>query len=76
MRAEDYFAYMRRQNDDAPLYLFDPRLASARPALAADYDVPRAFGEDLLGLLGEGRPGYRCARLSEARLSGVRGGRL
>ena len=66
MCAEDYFAYARRQRDDAPLYLFDPHFAEQSPALAADYAVPAAFDEDLLATLGAARPEFRCARVCNA----------
>ena len=61
MAGEDYFRYMRLQQDDAPLYLFDKHFATTCPRLAADYSVPPAFSEDLFGLLGDSRPDFRCA---------------
>ena len=74
MRAEDYFAYARRQRDDAPLYLFDAALlatAAASP-LATDAPPPAAtpacFSEDLLAVLGEeGRPQHRWLIVGPAR---------
>ena len=59
MRVEGYAQYMRRQHDDAPLYLFDKTFADTCPALAADFEAPRAFSEELFAVLGNQRPDYR-----------------
>lgn len=67
MRAEDYFTYMTRQQDDGPLYLFDKAFADHTAPLAADYAVPPVFSEDLFELLGERRPSHRWLIIGPAR---------
>ncbi|KAG2446007.1 hypothetical protein HXX76_000610 [Chlamydomonas incerta] len=63
-----YAAYAAANADEMPLYLFDKQFTATAPALASDYCVPAAFGEDLFGLLGEaGRPDYRWLILGPAR---------
>ena len=66
MRAGTYFRYMRLQQDDAPLYLFDKHFATTSPQLASEYSVPEAFSEDLFAILGDARPDYRCCALMAA----------
>jgi Cupin-like domain len=47
---------------DQPLYLFDKNFATKAPALAAEYDVPDYFSDDLFQHMGPGdsaRPAYR-----------------
>jgi hypothetical protein len=43
MQADDFFLYLQRQHDDAPLYLFDQHFADRSPALANDYCTPAVF---------------------------------
>ena len=54
-----YYEYADEAGDEMPLYLFDKRFAEKSPRLAEDYHVPRAFSEDLFGVLGDCRPDYR-----------------
>ncbi|KAI9008603.1 hypothetical protein DFJ74DRAFT_363525 [Hyaloraphidium curvatum] len=48
MTLESYLDYCSRQNDESPLYIFDPRFAEKAPALLSDYEPPGVFGPDLL----------------------------
>jgi len=64
---EDYFAYLARQADDMPLYLFDRDFAKRCPHLAQDYRVPRAFSEDLFSALQDARPDFRWLIIGPAR---------
>jgi hypothetical protein len=63
MSVEAYVQYMRRQRDDAPLYLFDKTFATTCTELGKEYVAPAVFEEDLFALLGDGRPDHRCVYL-------------
>lgn len=68
MRFADYLAYHSANQDDDPIYLFDPDFVERAPALRADYEPPEYFREDLFSLLGEERrPLYRWWVLGPAR---------
>lgn len=59
-----YHLYMRNNNDESPLYLFDKKFAEKMDLLdppneQATYWPPECFGEDLFHLLGSERPAYR-----------------
>ena len=59
MSFDAYMTYCEQQHDEAPLYLFDKEFCDKAPAMAAEYDVPAYFGEDLFSALKEKRPDYR-----------------
>lgn len=60
MSFDNFLAYSRQSKDEMPLYLFDKHFAHKAPQLAADYQVPEFFDEDLFAALGEeDRPDYR-----------------
>ncbi|BDA49233.1 Bifunctional arginine demethylase and lysyl-hydroxylase JM [Coccomyxa sp. Obi] len=60
MDFDDFVAYSDAATDDMPLYLFDCKFAAKAPKLAADYEVPEHFREDLFAVLGESaRPDHR-----------------
>eukprot|EP01018_Ginkgo_biloba_P024962 Gb_23638 [translate_table: standard] len=67
MQLKDYFLYADSVQEERPLYLFDPKFGEKAPALAADYEVPLYFREDLFSLLGKERPDYRWLILGPAR---------
>ncbi|KAK6014054.1 JmjC domain protein [Ostertagia ostertagi] len=59
-----YFSeYMRENEDDSPLYIFDEYFAQNRctKQILDDYEVPRFFSDDLFEILGTNmkRPPYR-----------------
>lgn len=59
-----YYSYMRNNEDESPLYLFDKKFAEkmdlrASPNEQPAYWPPECFGEDLFHLLGSERPAYR-----------------
>ena len=59
-----YYSYMRNNNDESPLYLFDKKFAEKMdlqglPDEPPAYWPPECFGEDLFHLLGSERPAYR-----------------
>ena len=62
---ETYMNYMRNNNDESPLYLFDRAFAEkmgisvGRSAPDAAYWSPDCFGEDLFEVLGAQRPDSR-----------------
>ena len=51
MKLKDYFQYSFYQNDEDPIYLFDPEFATAAPELLDDYDIPIYFREDFFDKL-------------------------
>lgn len=64
---KSYFTYADSVQEERPLYLFDPKFGEKAPQLAADYDVPSYFKEDLFGILGKERPDYRWLIVGPAR---------
>lgn len=59
-----YYSYMRNNDDESPLYLFDKKFAEKMdlrglPKEEPIYWPPECFGEDLFHLLGDERPAYR-----------------
>lgn len=62
IKYKHFAAYMKRQTDDSPLYIFDSAFdekPETKPLLE-DYRVPRYFPDDLFALVGEARrPPYR-----------------
>jgi hypothetical protein len=55
-----FWSYQSQAKEEAPLILFDKNFCRNLPHLAADFEVPEYFREDLFGLLGEAkRPEYR-----------------
>ncbi|RLN43683.1 hypothetical protein BBJ28_00004000 [Nothophytophthora sp. Chile5] len=62
MKFKHFLSYLKRQNDDSPLYIFDSSFDDREDTkpLLADYRVPKYFPEDLFELVGEDRrPPYR-----------------
>ncbi|EFJ18505.1 hypothetical protein SELMODRAFT_419906 [Selaginella moellendorffii] len=67
MTLSNYFVYAKSVKEERPLYLFDPKFGEKVPQLAADYEVPVYFREDLFSILGKERPDYRWLILGPAR---------
>lgn len=62
MELQHFLSYMRSQQDDSPLYVFEGAFDDERRArgLLDMYTVPKYFQEDLLRFAGERRrPPYR-----------------
>ena len=53
MSMRDYMRYCRQSTDESPLYLFDSGFGDKYPRLAAEYEVPWCFRDDLFELLAE-----------------------
>lgn len=53
MSFADYFQYIAHQNDETPLYIFDPKFGEKAPALLDDYNIDdlKFFKEDLLNVI-------------------------
>ena len=49
------------------MHIFDPKFAEKAPELAADYEMPVYFREDLFSILGDERPDYRWLIAGPAR---------
>ncbi|KAK6058072.1 JmjC domain protein, partial [Cooperia oncophora] len=67
-----YFAeYMRENEDDSPLYIFDDHFAERKETkgILEDYEVPRYFSDDLFNILGTNvkRAPYRWIVIGPAR---------
>uniref|UniRef100_A0A0D6R5E3 JmjC domain-containing protein n=1 Tax=Araucaria cunninghamii TaxID=56994 RepID=A0A0D6R5E3_ARACU len=68
MKLKDYVSYMQLQNDEDPLYIFDPKFGEVAPDLLKDYNVPRLFQEDLFDVLDKDqKPPFRWLVLGPAR---------
>nr|XP_024361962.1 F-box protein At5g06550-like isoform X1 [Physcomitrium patens] len=67
LKLSDYYKYADLVEEERPLYIFDSKFAEKVPQLAADYDVPIYFREDLFRILGEERPDYRWLIAGPAR---------
>jgi histone arginine demethylase JMJD6 len=62
VRMRYFIEYLRRNQDDSPLYVFDSHFDedACSKSLLVDYKVPSYFPEDLFHLVGEKRrPPYR-----------------
>ncbi|EGC32612.1 hypothetical protein DICPUDRAFT_155396 [Dictyostelium purpureum] len=60
MTFRDYVQYMKTQNDEEPLYVFDQAFGEKAPSLLEQYKVPKYFPEDLFQYSGpEERPHFR-----------------
>uniref|UniRef100_K3WNU6 JmjC domain-containing protein n=1 Tax=Globisporangium ultimum (strain ATCC 200006 / CBS 805.95 / DAOM BR144) TaxID=431595 RepID=K3WNU6_GLOUD len=72
MSFADYFQYIRHQNDETPLYIFDPNFGEKAPALLEDYNVEdlKFFKEDMLKVVAQEKQAKQkstdCAFKSEA----------
>lgn len=56
----DYYDYMRDQNDESPLYLFDRAFVEKTNGEMEDwFVVPECFGKDYFEVLGDERPDRR-----------------
>ena len=53
MRLPGYLRYAEQSHDESPLYLFDSAFGEKHPELAAEYEPPVCFKEDLLALLSD-----------------------
>eukprot|EP00300_Choanocystis_sp_HF-7_P030341 c39159_g1_i1.p2 GENE.c39159_g1_i1~~c39159_g1_i1.p2 ORF type:complete len:360 (+),score=68.52 c39159_g1_i1:107-1186(+) len=64
----EYFHYCDHNDDDTPLYAFEPKFADKYPELLDDFAVPRLFPSDLLAYAGEDdRPYYRWLLIGAQR---------
>jgi hypothetical protein len=63
---EGFLAYARDNADDQPLYLFDKNFAKTAPELAALFEPPEFFRDDLFSHL-RNRPDYRWLIIGGAR---------
>eukprot|EP00629_Pelagomonadales_sp_RCC1024_P005998 CAMPEP_0119262142 /NCGR_PEP_ID=MMETSP1329-20130426/1959_1 /TAXON_ID=114041 /ORGANISM="Genus nov. species nov., Strain RCC1024" /LENGTH=459 /DNA_ID=CAMNT_0007261755 /DNA_START=91 /DNA_END=1467 /DNA_ORIENTATION=- len=63
----NFLDYAADNVDDQPLYLFDKRFAEVAPELAAAYEPPAYFDDDLFGLLDGPRPDWRWLIVGGAR---------
>ena len=73
-RLRDFLAYARSAvpaSEERPAYLFDKAFAAKCPAMRDEFEIPKYFKEDLMGVLGgaEERPDYRWLIVGP-RLSG------
>ena len=67
-RLSDYFDYAATNDDDQPLYLFDPTFGASAPELLREYEPPPHFRDELFALLdGADRPDYRWLLIGGAR---------
>ncbi|KAH8815096.1 putative F-box and JmjC domain protein [Xylogone sp. PMI_703] len=70
---KSYVAYMRNNNDESPLYLFDRsfvknmNLTVGRHHESPSYWPPECFGEDLFAVLGDNRPDDKWLIIGPAR---------
>jgi hypothetical protein len=67
LKLNDYFAYADSVKEERPLYIFDSKFGEKAPQLAADYDIPVYFREDLFSILGNDRPDFRWLIAGPAR---------
>eukprot|EP00730_Choanoeca_flexa_P007262 TRINITY_DN12302_c2_g1_i1.p1 TRINITY_DN12302_c2_g1~~TRINITY_DN12302_c2_g1_i1.p1 ORF type:complete len:466 (+),score=70.51 TRINITY_DN12302_c2_g1_i1:108-1505(+) len=54
-----YMRYAQASTDPRPLYIFEPRFVEKLPQLQEDWHVPEMFDQDLMAVLGPGRPDHR-----------------
>lgn len=60
VKMKTFVDYMRHQEDDSPLYLFESGMEGMTGSLRADYSVPDLFPDDFLNLVGrEYKPPHR-----------------
>ncbi|KAF2070518.1 hypothetical protein CYY_008166 [Polysphondylium violaceum] len=59
MKFKDYVDYMKAQNDEEPLYVFDEAFGEKAEEMLTDYSVPKYFPEDLFEVSGKERPHFR-----------------
>jgi len=68
MKLADFFKYCDTSREERPLYIFDKHFSKHSARVAADYEVPEYFNQDLFSLLGEeGRPDYRWMIMGPGR---------
>ncbi|CEM32257.1 unnamed protein product [Vitrella brassicaformis CCMP3155] len=66
MSLRDFFAYADANEDDNPLFIFDPKFADRAPFMADDYTPPQYFAEDMFALLPQ-RPNFRWLLIGNRR---------
>jgi hypothetical protein len=59
MSLPSYYAYLARQVDEEPLYVFDATFGESAPQLLQAYSVPACFTQDYYSALGARRPDHR-----------------
>jgi hypothetical protein len=72
LKLKHFLKYMKRNDDDSPLYIFDSTFDDDDDAkkLLQDYQVPSYFNEDLFSLVGEKRrPPYRWFLVGPRKLN-------
>lgn len=64
----DYYSYMKDQNDESPLYLFDRAFVEKTDGeMENGFTVPACFGKDYFEVLGDERPDRRWMILGPRR---------
>eukprot|EP01130_Rhizamoeba_saxonica_P013879 TRINITY_DN5978_c0_g1_i1.p1 TRINITY_DN5978_c0_g1~~TRINITY_DN5978_c0_g1_i1.p1 ORF type:complete len:347 (-),score=80.05 TRINITY_DN5978_c0_g1_i1:5-1045(-) len=67
MTVAQYVHYMRNNNDDSPLYVFDSGFADRIPQLLEEYEIPEYFWVDYFSVFGPKRPPFRWVILGPQR---------
>lgn len=67
MRFTDYVQYMLENQDEDPIYMFDPCFDERAPKMLKDYRIPEYFQEDFFAALGEDRPDFMWLVLGPSR---------
>lgn len=68
---QQYIDYMRNNQDESPLYLFDSHFAQkteqAGHSMADDYTIPECFDQDAFKILDKERPDHRWLIMGSAK---------
>jgi len=67
IRGDHFEEYMKVQDDDSPVYLFDNQFKGDKESLLQDYSVPSYFPDDYMALLPDDRPPYRWVGVGPKR---------